>query len=170
MAYYSEIEQILNLSCSYLMENQNICKLLSCYPEKVDFSYNPLSNPDIENPTKLLMDKIYPLPKTPDPETEQICFVTVGITGGNMSYNQGYRKNLLIFDIVCHLDVWLIRGGYRPFKIIKEIDQTFNNIPLDNFTINKLHPLPIKSVAYSDKFYGYQMAYEIITNSNIECG
>lgn len=170
MAYYEELNSIVNIALSKLMDNQNICKLVSYYPKNVDFKYNPLAQPNIENPANLLMDKFYPLPKTPDAETEQICFIDVNLAGGNpMRENTGFCRVQLIFDIICHLDSWCIKGGLRPLKILSEIDGMFNNQVTDLPIVNKPQNLNFVPKNYSNKFYGYQLTYELQINSNIGC-
>lgn len=170
MPFLSELDNIVNTATSMLLQNDNICKLLTYYPETVDFKFNPLAQPTVKNPSTLLLDRIYPMPKIPDVETEQICFIDVNIAGGEaMRTNKGFRRVELIFDIVCHLDAWIIKNGYRPLKILGEIDGMFNN-QLTNLPVeNKPQPLPFVPKNYSNKFYGYQIRYELLINSNIEC-
>ena len=170
MAYLSELNNIINAATSMLIQNDNICKLVSYYPEKVDLKFNPLAQPKVENPSKLLLDRIYPMPKIPDAETEQICFIDVNIAGGDVGMtNKGFRKIELIFDVICHLDSWIIKGGLRPLKILGEIDGMFNNQLTELPVENKPQPLPFRPKNYSNKFYGYQISYELQINSNIEC-
>ena len=104
MAFLTELNDIVNIATSMLLQNQNICKLVSYYPNKVDFKFNPLAEPKIENPSALLLEKIYPMPKAPDAETEQICFVDINIAGGDpMRTNTGFRRVELVFDVICHI-------------------------------------------------------------------
>lgn len=170
MAYYNELSNIVNIATNMLLTNDNICKLVFYYPEVVDFKYNPLANPKVENTQNLLLTKIYPMPKMPDAETEQICFIDVNVAGGeDMQINKGFRRVELIFDIICHLDSWIIKGGYRPLKILNEIDQMFNNQLTDLPIINKPYSYPFVPKNYSNKFYGYQIRYSLQVNSNIDC-
>ena len=170
MAYYAELETIVSNATSMLMNNQNICKLVSYYPKEVDLKFNPLAQPVVENPSKLLMDKFYPIPKVPDAETEQICFIDINIAGGDlMRHNTGFRRIELIFDVVCHLDSWCIKGGFRPLKILSEIDGMFNNQVTELPIVNKPQSLSLIPKNYSNKFYGYQLRYELQINSNIDC-
>ena len=170
MAFFNELDEILNMAVSMLLQNDNICKLLYYYPSSKDLKFNPIAQPKIENTSSLLLDKIYPMPKMPDAETGQICFVDVNLAGGEpMRTNTGFRRIELVFDIVCHLDSWVIKGGYRPLKIMSEIDALFNNQSSDLPIENKPQPLPFIPKNYANKFYGYQLRYELQVNSNIGC-
>jgi hypothetical protein len=171
MAYYRELDDILNIVIGkYILKNQRLCKLLYYYPEEDVFNYNPLTQPNIPDTSVLLLKHIFPMPKSPDIETEQKCFLTVVLTGSNeISTNQGFKKANLVFDIVCHLDAWMIKSSYRPYKIAEEIDIMFNN---------KLVDLPIETNPvsynfkvrdYSSQFYGLQLVYEVTINSNVQC-
>lgn len=170
MAFYEDLESLISNATGMIMSNQNICKLLSYYPQNVDLRYDPYAQPDIKNPNKLLLTRIFPMPKIPDAQTEQVCFIDITVSGGEKFRrgNTGFRKVLLHFDIICHLDAWFIKGGFRPVRIMAEIDKMFNNQP-ELGTLNLPQPLPFYSKDYSNKFYGYQLTYEIIMNSNIPC-
>lgn len=170
MAYFKELDEILNISISMLLENDNICKLLHYYPDTQNLKFNPIAQPKVENPHSLLLNKIYPMPKMPDVETGQICFVDVNLAGGEKMLNTGFRRVELIFDVVCHLDSWIIKGGYRPLKVMAEIDSLFNNQSSNLPIVNKPLSLPFIPKNYANKFYGYQLRYELQINSNISCG
>ena len=74
MAYYRELDDILNIVIGkYILRNQRLCKLLYYYPEEDVFNYNPLAQPDIPDTSILLLKHIFPMPKSPDIETEQKC-------------------------------------------------------------------------------------------------
>lgn len=172
MAYYEELNKIQNSVIASLLNNQNICKLLYYYPEEIDMRFDPLAQPDIENPNKeLLMKQIYPVPKTPDVELDQTCLLAVWLKGGDTMFtNKGYRKVVVVIDIICHLDCWIIKGGYRPMSLLNEIDKMFNYKNFQGVNIiNKIESLPFRAKEYSTKFYGYQISYEFQIPSNIGC-
>ena len=130
MAYFEECDAILNnIIGEKILRNQTICKLLYYYPECADYSYDPLSQPDIKDTSILLMEHVFPMPKLPDLETEQKGYMTVTISGGDKySYdsNDGYRRINIIFDIIVHLKSWMIKDSYRVYKIAEEIDKMLN--------------------------------------------
>ena len=170
MAFYNELDDILNVVIGdMILKNQDLCKLLYYYPDSKTLRFDPLAQPDIQDTSVLLLDKIFPLPKSPDLETEQTGFMTILLTGGAPTENSGYRKVNLVFDIVCHLNTWIIRDSYRPYRIAEEIDKMFNNqqtkLPIEN----KPYAIPFRVRDYSNHFYGLQLCYELQLNSNLEC-
>lgn len=172
MAFYEELETILNRAVAMLLQNQNICKLVSYYSDNVDYRYDPLSQPDITNPQDLLMKHIFPLPKTPDADTDQDCLISVCLQGGDeITTNTGFREVYIVFDVICHLDCWMIKGGYRPLAIMHEIDSMFNDQVLKDMpSVSRPYAKPFNVQQYSDRFFGFQLAYSIDVNSNIGCG
>lgn len=173
MAYFEECDAILNnIIGEKILRNQNICKLLYYYPECTDYSYDPLSQPDIKDTSVLLMEHVFPMPKLPDLETEQKGYMTVTISGGDKySYdsNDGYRRINIIFDIIVHLKSWMIKDSYRVYKIAEEIDKMLNYQQTDLPIINRPIYYGFKSRDYSNYFYGLQLIYQFVVNSNIEC-
>lgn len=171
MAFYQELDDILNTVIGkYILNNQNVCKLLYYYPEENTLVYDPLKEKDIEDTSKLLLDYIYPMPKSPNIETQQKGFMTVVLTGDDyLSTNSGFRKVNLVFDIVFHLKSWIIKNSYRPYKVAEEIDKMFNNqnvdLPIEGRPIS--YPFVVKD--YSSAYYGIQLIYGLSINSNIEC-
>ncbi|MGN1124567.1 MAG: hypothetical protein ACI4SM_00120 [Candidatus Gastranaerophilaceae bacterium] len=171
MAYYEELDDILNIVIGeYILKNQNICKLLYYFPEEYSLNYDPLKEPDIQDTSKLLLEHIFPLPKSPNTETKQKGFMTVVLTGGDYANTlNGYRTVNLVFDIVFHLKSWIIKNSYRPYKILEEIDKIFNNqvttLPIQG--VSKYYGFTVKD--YSSAYYGIQVIYELTLNSNIEC-
>ena len=110
------------------------------------------------------------MPKSPDIETEQKGFLTVVLTGSNeICENQGFKKANLVFDIIFHLDAWLIKSSYRPYKIAEEIDFMLNNrfvdLPIETNPVS----YNFKVRDYSSQFYGLQLVYELTINSNVQC-
>ena len=172
MAFYQELDNIVNTVISqYILNNQNICKLLYYYPETKDYRFDPLEQPDILNTSDLLMDYIYPMPKSPETEIEQKGFMTVVLTGSNyINNNKGFRRVNLVFDLIFHLNAWIIKNSIRPYRLANEIDSLFNfqilkNLPImgrpvsDTFAVRQ----------YSSAYYGVQLVYDLTLNSNIEC-
>lgn len=171
MAYYRELDDILNIVIGkYILSNQKLCKLLYYYPEEDILNYDPLAQPNIPDTSVLLLKHIFPMPKNPDTETKQKGFLTVVLTGSDeFSANQGYKKANLVFDIIFHLDAWIIKSSYRPYKIAEEIDMMFNNkfvdLPIETNPVS----YNFKVRDYSSQFYGLQLVYEITINSNVQC-
>ena len=98
--------------------------------------------------------------------------MTVTISGGDKySYdsNDGYRRINIIFDIIVHLKSWMIKDSYRVYKIAEEIDKMLNYQQTDLPIINRPIYYGFKSRDYSNYFYGLQLVYQFVVNSNIEC-
>ena len=176
MAFFEELSVMLhNAIGQKILNNQNICKTLYYYPEcttdgDYNFNYDPLSQPDISDTRILLMDKIFPLPKMPDAETEQKGILTVTLNGGSMlTSNTGYRNINIVFDIVFHLKAWIVKNNYRPFIIAEEIDKMFNYQLIDLPITNKPEYIGFACKDYNNYFYGLQIIYQVTVNSNIEC-
>lgn len=179
MAYYKELNEIVNnIIGEKLLRNQNICKLLYCYPTVSEndhdfypnFDFSVFEQPDIEDTSMLFMRYIYPLPKMPDTKTEQKTYLCVNVSGGyDMDDNKGFRRINLLFDIVCHLNSWYVREGYRPYLLMSEIDKMLNDKLTDLPIQNKPYSKGFQPRDYSNYYYGIQMMYTLIVNNNIEC-
>lgn len=171
MAYFDELNNIvIGIIGEYLLKNQNLCKLLYYYPEDKEPNYNPLIQKDIDDTTSLMFTHIYPVPKLPDAVTKQQTYLTVTLTGGNsVDFNTGFKKVNVQFDIICHLKAWTIKNGFRPYSIASELDKMFNNQPLTIPIVNKSQYYGFRTKDYSSYYYGIQLIYEFIVNSNIEC-
>lgn len=173
MAFFEECDDILNnVIGEKILRNQNLCKLLYYYSDTNNFNFNPLNEPNIEDTSKLLMNYIYPLPKSPNLETEQKGFLTVVLSGADDNYfnsNTGYRKLYLIFDIIVHLNQWIIEDSYRVYKIAEELDKMFNYQQTDLPILGRPSYVNFKQRDYSNYFYGLQLIYGFTVNSNIVC-
>ena len=171
MAFYEELSPIVsNVIGEKFLRNQNLCKLLSCYPEVVDYTYDPYAQPNIEDTSKLYMKHIFPMPKMPDASLEKTGYITVVLSGGyEPEINTGYRYVNLLVDIIFHLDVWNIKNGYRPYEVMHEIDSMLNNQLTDLPIINKPYLRGFQPRDYSNYFYGFQLMYELSINSNVTC-
>ena len=171
MAYYKELNDIVsNLIGEKFLRNPELCKLLSCYPDTVDYKFDPYLCPNISDTNELYMKHIFPMPKMPDASLEKTGYITVVLSGGyEPDINSGYRKINLLIDIIFHLDVWNIKGGYRPYKVMYEIDRMLNNKLTDLPIENKPFLIGFQPRDYSNYFYGFQLMYELTINSNIVC-
>lgn len=165
MAYYEELNPIvMGIIGERFLRNQELCKLLHY------FDKDPLSRPFIENTNSVFMKNIFPMPKLPDASTEKEAYVTVVLSGGyEAEENTGFRRVNLLIDIICHLDVWIIKGGFRPYSIMHEIDRMLNNQITDLPIVNKPYLRGFQPRDYSNYFYGFQVIYELSINSNIAC-
>lgn len=192
MAYYEELNNILrSVTETNIIGNPKLRKLVYYYPSVVDVNYDPLldengiARPDIPS-SEIYMKYIYPMPKLPDKEAKQKCFIACNLGAGEYIEGGKWRNIYLVFDIICHLDAWLIKEGYRVYTIASEIDKTFNyqnpssaNIVspsqdyyslLDLPSFQKIKAIPFTTWNYSYSYYGIQLKYELTVNSNVACG
>lgn len=176
MAYYSELSPILyQIISERFLRNQKLCKLLYYYPDcNVDlhnsYDYDPISQRDIENTNKLYMDCIFPMPKIPKTEQDKKVLLCAYFNGGyEPDNNLSFRNVVLNIDIICHLDVWNIRSGYRPYEIMHQVDLLLNNKLTDLPIENRPFLRGFQTRVYSEYFYGVQMLYNLKVNSNLSC-
>lgn len=186
MAYFEELDDILNnVIGEKILRNQNLCKLLTCYSDTYpNYSYDPLAEPDIEDTSSLLMTHVFPLPKLPGTKTENLpypeqgatmlqkAYLTVVLTAGNRDFNDintGFRRMHLVFDIIVHLNEWIIKDSFRPYKIAAEIDKMLNYQMTDLPIFSKPVSNSFQQRDYSNYYYGLQLIYGFPVNSNIVC-
>lgn len=171
MAYFDELNNIvMGAIGDYILQNQNLCKLLYYYPTEIDNNYNPYAEPDIENTSDLMFKHIFPMPKLPDVILDKQGYLAVTVTGGReVDFNTGFRQVNLCFDIIFHLDAWTIKNGFRPYSVANELDKMFNNQNVSLPNVGKSQYYGFRTKDYSTYFYGIQLIYSLYTNSNIDC-
>ena len=171
MANFAELNDIvMGVIGDYMLKNQHLCKLLYYYPDDKTPNYNPFIQPDIPNTSELMFTHIYPLPKIPDAVVDQKGYVCVTLTGGHsMDENTGFRRVNVQFDIINHLNSWAIKGGLRPYYIANELDIMFNNTNVTLPIVNKSQYCGFRMKDYSSYYYGIQLIYTFVIDSNINC-
>jgi hypothetical protein len=135
-----------------LVENKNLCKLIYYNDE------NPLSQSEIANSSKLLFDKIYPYPIAIDPEAEASTFLCLALDDFSLA-NGGYgiANNKVIFNVLCHNKLWKLKGALRPFLIMEELDNMFNDV--GGIGIGKMQ-FSGANIIYTKDYTGYRVSYE----------
>lgn len=158
MARFKELQFQLDKTIDLLLSNQNLCKLLTVYQEGL----NPLEQPDIPDTSELLFKNIFPLPKSLETQENQIVLLNFWFDNFRRGRENPHFKNYeLTFDVLCHDDLWRIKGfGFlRPYAIHHEIDKMFND--LNGFGIGKLS-LKDDHIIRANQFYsGYRVIYEV---------
>ena len=135
-----------------IIDNQNLCKLLYYN------SNTPLLEGDITNTHSLIMNNIYPFPIVPDIEEDAKNIITI-ILDDFRSSNSEYKTSKIVFNILCHIDLWSISGGLRPLSILNEIDRLFNQQRIA--TIGKLDFVSTRWITANKNWQGYQVAYKV---------
>jgi len=139
-----------------VLQNQNLCKLINYNTS------NPLNEPDLDDPSSLLFQKIYPLPKLPDTDTEKCSFLNIFFDDFRLP-NLGVKEGYINFDVICHIDLWRIDGMIRPFSILHEIDEMFNYERIAG--IRKLLFDRVKYLYVNEKYTGYRASYKITSGN-----
>ncbi|MEK4008337.1 hypothetical protein [Paenibacillus sp. FSL H3-0333] len=156
MAKFEQINAYIYDTMLLLIDNQNLCKLLE-YP--VD---DPFQEADIEESDTLLYNKIFPYPKVPKVETKKSSSLCIFFDDFRIgSSNRGTKEGTIIFNIVVHNDLWRMTGTgmLRPYSILSEIDQIFNNERV--MGIKKLQFDKARFLYVNENYSGYQVSYSI---------
>jgi hypothetical protein len=162
MAYFKELNGAVNKIIEIIISDQELCKLLY-YSED-----DPLNQPIISNTKTLIFDKIFPFPKQPDAQLEKGSLINIYFLSGKpWSGNNGFKKEMIAIDVLCHLDSWKIIGGIRPYEISERLDTLFNNKNIKEISSNKVYFDGWTNIKYSDYFYGYRLIYILTNDSNV---
>lgn len=159
MDMFSELGSDINYVINLLLGSQNLLKLL--YYQ----SSTPLSQPDITTPKSLIMTNIFPFPKIPKVEQEEISVVDILFTGGKPNGNIGFKNSKLIFYIICHINTWLVSGTIstlRPYEIANEINSIFENRRNSQLTLGQVLFDSWDYVVWNNMFCGYVLSYKLV--------
>lgn len=165
MAFFSELETAVMKAVQLLLQDQTLCKLLY-YTDSKD----PLAQPDITDTSILLNKNIFPLPKDSKSVDQTHAFINVyypKIT--QWKTGRGFNKPFLRFDVVCHVDSWLIDNGIRTYAIMSEVDKIFNDKNIQELSNQKIWFDSATCMMYSDYFYGFSMIYMLTQDGNVGC-
>jgi hypothetical protein len=110
-----------------LVTNQNLCKYLTYY------TGNPLTQPDIANPSSLVRTKIFPYPFIIPAQTIETCQINVYYPSSKID-KRIVQHSKIFFDIVCHQNLWLLNDGksaIRPYRVATEVLRVFDEQKID---------------------------------------
>lgn len=154
MARFKELNQNLEKILIQLVENQNLCKLLTVNTK------TPLESPDIPDTYDLIFKNIYPMPKIPDAQENESSFLTVWFDDLNRRPNSNaFKNNTITFNILCHHNLWRLNGELRPYAILHEIDTMFNQKRISG--IGKVQLESGRFLWTNDFYSGYQVQYRM---------
>ena len=75
--------------------------------------------------------------------------------------NPAFRDNTILFNILCHMDNWILTDyQMRPYRIAAEIDTMFNQKHLSG--IGKLEFMSAATFVENDEFAGVALAYRAV--------
>ena len=140
-----------------LMGNKKLCRLLKY---QVRDPLDEKKYPDISG-TELINKQILIIPKIYDDSTEKMSYVTAIFDDFVVNQiNPEFKVSTLRFDIACPYDEWVLDNkSLRPYLIMQEIDQMFNEARLVG--IGTLQFWRADALALSPWIGGYSMRYKI---------
>lgn len=154
---FLSLDKDMSIIVEMIMRNDSLKKMLH-YTSK-----DCLSRPVLtEDETLELFGKnIKIVPKLYiDPEVLNYIFIFFDNFVPNAE-NPQYRNNLIEFDIVCHVDQWIMKDfQLRPFRIAAELDSMLNDRHLTG--IGTLQFLGANQINISDEFIGVCLYYQAI--------
>lgn len=126
----------------------------------------PYSSPVVAEADKgsLVMSRIFPIPVTGDIAIEKHTEVRVFFPQGDIK-NKKIMGNVVVFQIITHSDLWLIKDGdekrIRPYDIMHEIVEVFEN--KSHGTLGVLHFMDYKYIRVNKDFSGYELIADMMT-------
>lgn len=142
-----------------LLGNENLKRLLY-YPTK-DALDKPLLTK--QQSLELMNKNIKVVPKILAEETVESYVI---ITFDNFFTNENnpeFRDNTITFDIICHMDTWVMNNyQLRPYKIMGEIDGMLNNSKLNGIGVVEF--LSANQLILNDIFAGFSLSYRVVND------
>ena len=91
-------------------------------------------------------------------------YIIIGFDGfATNANNPEYRDNIITFDIICHLDSWVMENyQLRPYLIMGEIDGMLNNSKLNG--IGTIDFIGANQLLLSSDLAGFSLTYRVIND------
>lgn len=154
---FLSIEKDYSLIVNKIISNQRLLKLLFYN------SSDALKRKDIEDKDiiKILDENIKLVPQIQiGDEVKSYLVITFDDFSPNAT-NSEFRNNLLIFDIICHTDLWNLQDfQMRPYKIAGELDSMFEKKKLSG--IGRTQFVTCQQLKIDSSHIGFTMVYRII--------
>ena len=141
------------------INNEKLKKLLF-YPVKDALDRKNLTS---EETLGLLHKNIRVIPKLQVNEDVQ-SYIIIGFDGfATNANNPEYRDNIITFDIICHLDSWVMENyQLRPYLIMGEIDGMLNKSKLNG--IGTVEFIGANQLLLSSDLAGFSLTYRVIND------
>ena len=141
------------------INNEKLKKLLF-YPVKDALDRKNLTS---EETLGLLHKNIRVIPKLQVNEDVQ-SYIIIGFDGFTPNANNPeFRDNIITFDIICHLDSWVMENyQLRPYLIMGEIDGMLNNSKLNG--IGTVEFIGANQLLLSSDLAGFSLTYRVIND------
>ena len=154
---FLSVEKDAALIMDRIVENKNLQKLI--YYNTPD----ALSQPNLteEQMSDLIKNNIKFVPKI---HVDQLVetYLLINFDGFQETYNPEFRDNVIEFDIICHIDQWMLKDfKLRPFRIAAELDSMLNNKHLTNMGQMEFLSLDSKLVE-SSEYAGMCLRYRVV--------
>lgn len=156
MGRFSELGQNVKFVTEELLKDADLLKLLTYN------SSTPLSQLNVNNPKSLLFNKIYPVYKIPTVEEKEKSILTYVFSNAKLTDNVKFKEYKLIFNIICHIDLWTIKDSIRPYEIAERIDNIFNEKRGTQLSIGKVIFEDFIYREYNSKFAGFYLCYKLV--------
>lgn len=142
-----------------MLNNENLKKLLY-YPVKSAFREPNLTQ---EQTLGLIHRNIRVVPKLQiEEEVESYVIITFDGFTTNAN-NPEYRDNMITFDIICHMDTWVMENyQLRPYKIMGEIDGMLNNQKLNGIGVVEF--VGANQLLLNSELAGYTLMYRVVND------
>ena len=154
---FLSVEKDAALILDRIASNQNLQKLLY-YNTKDALSRHSLTEEQFQS---LIENNIKFVPKI---KADQLVetYLLINFDGFKETYNPEFRDNIIEFDIICHIDQWMLRDfKLRPFRIAAELDSMLDKKHLTN--MGKMEFISFDSkLVENDEFAGMCLKYRVV--------
>lgn len=156
MALFGNIEDNIIELFKSLVDDKDFLRLLS------------IDSPDCmsQEPTstfyELFNNRLEMKPKVITPTTEESTFVSIWLRNNTKSDSNNIYQydSIIMVDIMCHLNLWLINGNkIRPYRMVDLIEQNFRDVKIKGIR-GTMNLQDNSFMQYSGNFMGYRLIYK----------
>jgi hypothetical protein len=136
-----------------LLGSQNICKALN-YSQS-----NFLDQPDIEDTSVLIYNKIYPYKFVPVADDNANSYITLSFRNYDL-VNTSFKSGYIYINVLVHINLMQTDYGWlRSDYILSEIDKLMNQ--QRGIGIGKPQFYKMDEMYVNDKYFGIYIAYKM---------
>jgi hypothetical protein len=177
LGVYKTAELMINEMALDLVKNKDLMKYLVYNDTTID----PLTKPDVTSPSQYVFNPKNYIPgdsnsldkfriyqtRIPDITQNVKSIISVNLLRTEAIDNNPYfKKYILAFDILTHVDINVISGSkIRLLEIMDLIHEQYSEKYTSN-SIQKLFPLDDIPITYNEKFFGWRLPYHATTISS----
>lgn len=137
-----------------ILSSQEICKALKY--SATDF----LDQPDIEDNSSLIYERVFPFKKIPDFNNEKTAFITLSFNNYKPVRNS-FKSGLIYIHVLVHQDIMRTDYGMlRTDFLISEIDKLMNS--KQGIGIGKVEFYEMDEFSTNEKYVGVYVAYRLV--------